>query len=111
MIDISKPNLAHSWRWDSISNITTCVHCGVVQQTPLASYSPVCPPRAAAWGAEQRAAGAAEERAAVVALLRDGPDPGRGTVAWDATVGPILAELAYIIENGEHLPMEVTDGK
>lgn len=60
-----------------------CKHCGK-KTPPRRSPAPddqVCPARVAAWSAEQRAAGAAKERAAVVALLRDGPDSGRGTVA------------------------------
>lgn len=103
------PDLTHQWLRPKAGGWWEC-KCGAVTASRLREPE-LCPVRIAAWGAEQRAAGAAKERAAVVALLRDGPDSGRGTVAWDATVGPIRAELAYIIEHGEHLPLEVTDGK
>lgn len=43
---------------------------------------------------------------AIVAWLREGPDPGRGTVAWDESVGAIRDELADAIEDGEHYPRE-----
>lgn len=42
------------------------------------------------------------DRAAVVAWLRFGADRGRGTAAWDETVGAMRAELADAIERGDH---------
>lgn len=42
-----------------------------------------------------------EERARIVAWLRDGPDSGRGTLAFEETVGALRCELADAIERGK----------
>lgn len=49
-----------------------------------------------------KAAGAAEERARVVAWLR-GPHACSGLVAWHESMPPIYDDIAHDIERGAHL--------
>lgn len=93
------PDLTHQWRqpdplrhprwWEC--SVPGCL-CGTLGAPP----STLCPALVLRWGAEQRAAGAAEERAAVVAWLRP-TDGGQ----------PCAANYANAIEAGDHL--EVSD--
>lgn len=100
----SIPDLSHQWRQPEPSRDPTWWECtvpGCLSATRGLPPSTICPERVIRWGAEQRAAGAAETRARIVEWLRTGPDRGRGTAAWDEAIAPIRAELADAIERGK----------
>lgn len=96
------PDLTHRWHQPRPADDPTWWECaaGCLSGHRGLPPSTLCPARVIAYADEQRAAGAAAERARIVEWLRTGPDRGRGTAAWDEAIAPIRAELADAIERG-----------
>lgn len=95
----SLPDLTHQWRQPEPSRDPTWWECTVpdcLHAHRGAPPSVLCPARVAAWGAEQRYAAAAKERAAVVAWLRLG-------CAWGVLDDYTPDQAADAIEAGDHL--------
>ena len=103
------PDLTHQWRQPEPSRDPTWWECtvpGCLSATRGLPPSTICPERVIRWGAEQRAAGAAETRARIVADLRAKAEAAfavreRQTVPDYGHYGAAYTWAADAIERGE----------